>query len=371
MKKILHISKFYHPYFGGIEDVAYNIVTEMSSGYDQRVICFNHEKGTVRTRENGIEVIRINAPITISSQPLSFSYFWYLRSEIMAFQPDIIHVHLPNPLVATYLMRIPTGKAKIVLHWHSDIIGKSLLYNLYRSQERKLLERADTIIATSLQYVELSEPLQDFKQKIAILPNIVNEEKLQPMPGDEQEIAEMKKLYQGKRIVFSVGRHVAYKGLNMLIEAARYLPDNCVVLIGGTGELTEQLQHLAQPQGNKIQFIGRLSEKQMRCYLSIADVYAFPSIDRREAFGVALAEALYCGVPAVSFQINGSGSTWVNQDGQTGIVVSTFDAQKYAEAIRTLLDDEALRTQYAEGARKWVSAHFLKEQIQILTTIYG
>ena len=43
MKKILHISKFYHPYFGGIEDVAYNIVTEMSSGYDQRVICFNHE----------------------------------------------------------------------------------------------------------------------------------------------------------------------------------------------------------------------------------------------------------------------------------------------------------------------------------------
>ena len=371
MKKILHISKFYHPYFGGIEDVAYNIVKEMGGNYNQRVICFNHEKGTVRTRENGIEVLRINAPVTISSQPLSCLYFWHLRNEIINFQPDVIHVHLPNPLVATYLMWIPTGKAKIVLHWHSDIIGKSLLYRLYRPQECKLLERADTIIATSPQYVELSEPLQDFKEKIAILPNIVNEEKLQPMPGDEQEIAKIKKLYQGKRVVFSVGRHVAYKGLDMLIEAARYLPDDCIVLIGGTGELTEQLQHQAQAQGNKIQFIGRLSEKHMRCYLSIADVFAFPSIDRREAFGVALAEALYCGVPAVSFRIEGSGSMWVNQDGKTGIVVPTFDAQKYAAAIRTLLDDEALRTQYAEGAKKWVRAHFLKEQIQMLTTIYG
>ena len=93
MKKVLHISKFYHPYFGGIEDVACNIVTEMRSAYQQRVICFNHEKsGTIRTQENSVEIVRINAPVTIASQPLSISYLWCLRDEIRDFQ-ETVHVN--------------------------------------------------------------------------------------------------------------------------------------------------------------------------------------------------------------------------------------------------------------------------------------
>ena len=86
MKKILHISKFYYPYFGGIEDVVHSIVTEMEDKYEQHVICFNHEKsGTIRTTNQGIEVIRVNAPIITSSQPLSMSYYRFLLDEIDTF----------------------------------------------------------------------------------------------------------------------------------------------------------------------------------------------------------------------------------------------------------------------------------------------
>ena len=101
-----------------------------------------------------------------------------------------------------------------------------------------------------------------------------------------------------------------------------------------------------------------------------ASVFAFPSIDRREAFGVVLAEALYCGIPAVSFRIEGSGTTWVNQNGKTGIVVDRKDPKPYAEAINSLLRNEQLRKQYGENAKQWVRANFLKDKIQTLSKLY-
>ena len=115
---------------------------------------------------------------------------------------------------------------------------------------------------------------------------------------------------------------------------------------------------------------GRLTDTEMRCYLYAADIFAFPSIDRREAFGVALAEALYCGTPAVTFRINGSGVTWVNQDKKTGIIVDEIDEKHYAEALNVLLADEALRIQYGQTAQEWVRAHFLKNRIDSLSELY-
>lgn len=370
MKKVLHISKFYYPYFGGIEDVAHSIVTGMEGKYAQHIICFNHENsGTIRTTLNGVEVLRISAPITIASQPLSWSYYRKLRKEINTFQPDIIHVHFPNPLIGICLLCMPI-KAKLVIHWHSDIIGKGLWYALYRRWEKRVLERADAVIATSEQYIEKSEPLQAYRNKIHILPNIVNEEKLLLQLGDEAVIKDIREQYKDRKIVLFVGRHVPYKGIDILIQAASFLPDDCVVLIGGTGEQTANLQQQALPLGDKVQFLGRLQDKELRCYLHAADVYAFPSIDRREAFGVALAEALYCCLPAVSFHIAGSGSIWVNQNQKTGIVVNPIDAELYARAISSLLQNDEKRMQYGEAAHEWVKAHFLKDQIQKLLTIY-
>ena len=371
MKRILHISKFYYPYFGGIEDVVYNIVGELRDKYIQRVICFNHERtGTVRTLDNGVDIVRVNAPIVIASQPISFSYYRCLRKEIQAFCPDVIHVHFPNPLIGLYLLAMPI-KAKLVIHWHSDIIGKNSLYSLYQPFERRLLERADAIITTSPQYGEYSKPLQPFTEKIHILPNIVNEEKMRLMAGEEPEVQRIRDTYAGKKIILFMGRHVAYKGICHLIKAAQWLDDDCVVLIGGTGDLTHTLKQKAHNVKDKVHFIGRLPSLEMKYHMYAASIFAFPSIDRREAFGVVLAEALYCGLPAVSFNIPGSGATWVNQNGQTGIVVESIDDKQYAEAINTLLRDEPRRQLYGKQAKEWTRENFLKDKILTLTDIYG
>ncbi len=372
MKKILHISKYYFPYHGGLEDIARSIVIEMREKYEQRVVCFNHtHTGTIRSTEDGVEVVRINAPLTISSQPISFSYLQVLRQEIRSFRPDIIHVHFPNPLVGLFLLLIPLDGIRLIIHWHSDILGKQVLYRLYRPLEQRILQRADAILVTSPQYKEYSAPLRKFSEKIHILPNIVHEPKLLFQPEDKQAVKRIKDHFSEKKIVFFLGRHVPYKGVDILLQSVPYLSDTCVVVIGGTGEQTAYWQQLAAPYGDKVQFVGELHDDEKRRFLYASDVFAFPSIDRREAFGVALTEALYCGAPAVSFRIEGSGSMWVNQNGKTGIVVENIDPHAFAEAINTLIQDDVLRARYSKAAHQWIKKNFLKDQLYLLLTVYG
>lgn len=372
MKKILHISKYYFPYHGGLEDIARSIVMEMKEKYEQRVVCFNHtHTGTIRSTEDGVEVVRINAPLTISSQPISFSYLQVLRQEIRSFRPDIIHVHFPNPLVGLFLLLIPLDGIRLIIHWHSDILGKQVLYRLYRPLEQRIMQRADAILVTSPQYKEYSAPLRKFSEKIHILPNIVHEPKLLFQPEDKQAVKRIKDQFSEKKIVFFLGRHVPYKGVDILLQSVPYLSDTCVVVIGGTGEQTAYWQQLAAPYGDKVQFVGELHDDEKRRFLYASDVFAFPSIDRREAFGVALTEALFCGVPAVSFRIEGSGSMWVNQNGKTGIVVENIDPHAFAEAINTLVQDDVLRARYSKAAHQWIKKNFLKDQLYLLLTVYG
>ncbi|MCR5724415.1 MAG: glycosyltransferase, partial [Treponema sp.] len=107
-----------------------------------------------------------------------------------------------------------------------------------------------------------------------------------------------------------------------------------------------------------IEFIGRISDEEKKCYLLTADVFAFPSITKNEAFGIALAEALYCGLPAVTFHIDGSGVNWVNQDSVTGIEVKHFSAQEYALALMNVS-----REKYGENAQRWVRENFTEKVI--------
>ena len=369
MKKILHISKYYYPYYGGIEDVAHTIIKELKPYYEQRIICFNHERGTI-FNINGTDVLRIGTCCNISSQPVSLKYRHLLKQTIDTFQPDYIHLHLPNPLVATYLLTLNLHGAKIVSHWHADILGQKSFYKLYKPFEREILKKSYKIIATSEPYMNSSEAIKPYIDKTLILPNTIDEKKLHLFKGEEEEINKIKEKYNHKKIVFFVGRHVPYKGIDYLIESDKYITEDCMILIGGTGEKSASLKEMAKDHP-RIKFIGRLSNNEVKYYLHASDVFAFPSINRSEAFGVALAEALYCGLPAVSFYIDGSGTMWVNQNNKTGLVVENKNVEKYGEAISILLGNEILRKQMSEAAKEWARQNFLPNQIlPIIEKVY-
>lgn len=162
----------------------------------------------------------------------------------------------------------------------------------------------------------------------------------------------LKAKYGNKPIVFFVGRHIQYKGLPHLINAERFVKSDCVFVIAGKGPLTEELK--AQCHSDRVHFVGRLSDEELKLYHYAASVFAFPSITKNEAFGVALAEAMYCGTPAVTFTIPGRGVNWVSLNGETGIEVPNGDDEAYAKAIDSFLGDKELSKRYAENGMKRV-----------------
>ena len=105
-------------------------------------------------------------------------------------------------------------------------------------------------------------------------------------------------------------------------------------------------------------FVGKLSDEELKIHHYAASVFAFPSITKNEAFGVALAEAMYCGTPAVTFTIPGSGVNWVSLNNETGLEVPNGDDKAFAKAIDTLLGDKDLSRRFAENGKKRAKDNF-------------
>ena len=160
-----------------------------------------------------------------------------------------------------------------------------------------------------------------------------------------------------------------YKGLEYLIKSEAYIESDCKILIAGSGPLTEKLKMMTSSE--RIEFIGRIPDNDIRIYMSAAVIFAFPSITKNEAFGVALAEAMYCRAVPVTFTIDGSGVNWVNLNGVTGIEVANKDYLAFAVAIDKLLCNDVLRQKYSDNARQRVLDMFTIPVIKpILKQLY-
>lgn len=361
MKKILHISKYYYPFRGGIEQVVRDSVQALSEQYEHKVICFNHQKKDETDFVDDVEVIRCGCFAKISSQDMSFSYGKKLKKVINEFEPDMIIFHYPNPFVARYLLKYIKPETKLVLYWHLDIVKQKVLRKLFINQNYRLLRRADKIVATSPIYIEGSKWLFKVKEKCCVIPNCINTERLQLDAETEQLVEKIKTENSGKTICMALGRHTEYKGFTYLIKAAKELDDNFKIFIAGKGELTDELK--AEAEGDsKVQFLGLVSDMELKAYLNAMDIFCFPSITKNEAFGIALAEAMYYGKPAVTFTIPGSGVNYVSINNETGIEVPNRDVKAYAKALNKLRNDVELRNQYGINANKRVVENFLYSQ---------
>jgi glycosyltransferase involved in cell wall biosynthesis len=353
--KILHISKYYYPYIGGVENICKYLV-EHETEHETAVVCFSEGHRDEVDEVNGHRVYRVATWINVARQALSLSYFTVLRKAIREFQPDVIQFHWANPFPAAVLLTLIPKEVKLVIHWHMDIIKQKHIYPFIKPVERALLRRADRVVVTSPNYRDGSLPLQPFKEKVRIVPNAIDETVMTLRPGDEEAIEGIRAKYGHRKIVFFVGRHITYKGLPCLLEAERMVQEDCVVVIAGSGPLTTELK--AACSSERVFFVGRLSDDELRWYHHAAAVFAFPSITKNEAFGVALAEAMYAYTPAVTFHIPGSGVNWVSLHGETGLEAPNGDCRAYAEAIDMLLSHPEMAKRMGEAGHNRVKNNF-------------
>jgi glycosyltransferase involved in cell wall biosynthesis len=348
--KVLHVSKFYPPVMGGIESVAFELTEGMNRlGHRADVLCADLGRSTrVDTAALGYTITRAGSFGKLLSTSMSPALAWHMRR--LCGDYDVIHVQMPDPMAALALW-FARPRAKVVLHWQSDVVNQRRALKLYQPLQHWLLRRADAIIATTPPYAASSPWLQPWKDKIAVFPVGISDFE----PADRSEgIARVRRLHGGKRLVFSLGRMTYYKGFDVLIDAAAALPDDCMVAVGGGGELLQSYREdvARRGLGEKIVFLGRLSDADILDYYAACDVFCLASTVRAEAFGVVLLEAMALGKPLVATDIPGSGVPWVNVDGVTGLNVPVRDSAALARAVDRLLHDGALAARMGVAARE-------------------
>ena len=245
--KVLQLGKFY-PIRGGVEKVAFDLMKGLSErGIECHMLCAAEEgEDRIILLNEHAQLICTHTWVKACATMISPSMIFTLRK--ICGKYDIIHVHHPDPMACLALF-LSGYKGKVVLHWHSDIQKQKMLLKLYYPLQQWLLKRADVIVGTSPVYLAESPFLQHVQHKTVCLP--IGVEPMQPVP---EAVKALRSEYPGKKIVFSLGRLVAYKGYRFLVEAAQYLKDgirgfegraaegNCFLEFAGKGETIRESQ---------------------------------------------------------------------------------------------------------------------------------
>ena len=347
--RVLHLYKDYYPVVGGMENHIRMLAEGAAGrGIDVTVLVTSLSRSTEIAEAGGVRVIKAGRIASLASTPLSLDLFLWLRR----LEPDIAHLHSPYPWGE--MAHLMFGRSqKTVITYQSDIVRQKNLLKLYRPFLGRVLARSDRIIATSPQYIQSSPYLSKVADKCVVVPLGIDIEQFQ-RPRTE-EVIRLRSDYSPPLLLF-VGILRYYKGLEYLIQAMRHV--DARLLVVGSGPMEQTWRKLVVKLGltDKVFFVGQHVD-DLPAYYQACDVFVLPSSHRSEAFGAVQVEAMACGRALISTEL-GTGTSWVNVDGETGLVVPARDADALAEAINRMLGDEARRMEMGEKGRKRARQEF-------------
>ena len=373
--KVLQLGKFY-PIRGGVEKVMWDLTEGLSAagvtcdmlcaqlrryGPDERDKDLYQGDGVFRFNEFG-RVICVPAWAKLAATMISPAMIGWVHRHAKEY--DIIHVHHPDPMAALAL-RLSGYRGKVVLHWHSDIVSQRFFLALYKPLQNWLIRRADRILGTTPVYVASSPYLKDVQDKCGYVPIGID-----PIRYDAAHADAIRSRYSGKTLLFSLGRLVPYKGFSYLIDAMSLLPERFHLVLGGKGPLKEALEEQIREKGLQHRVSlhsGYIPDETVFALFGAADIFVLSSIMKTEAFGIVQIEAMSCGTPVVATRIPGSGASWVNEEGVSGLNAEPSDARSLADAI---LGVEEKERQFSEGAVHRFGKLFSKGKMinKIITT---
>ena len=371
--RILHLGKYYAPQRGGIESYL-QALAEWMTARGETVGALVHQRPGVWRSDietmGGVEIRRVACVGAPVYTPMSPTFPLALSRALREFNPDLLHLHLPNPSCFAALASPRARRLPWVVHWHSDIPPDApdwrlrLGYRAYRPFERALLKRARAIIATSQSYVDASAALAPWRSKVTVIPLGIEDVAL-PAPSHDLWPHE-----RGLRLL-AVGRLSHYKGFEVVIDALANSRDARLVLVG-EGEAAAALHARAAERGvaQRIHFAGGLDEAALLSAYASADAFVLPSLNRGEAFGLVLLEAMRARLPVIASAIAGSGVVEVVAGDATGLLVAPNDANALAHAILQF-EDAARRKQMGEaGRRRWAESFTLQRSAERVLALY-
>ena len=348
--KILQISKFEPTYQGGIE----KLVKELSNNLSQQsiqndILCFGENKKSQVIVKGKQKIYICRTLFSFFSAPVSLSIFFYLKKILHDY--DIIHIHLPNPILAFYLRFIKLENHKITIHFHADV-SRKLGYFLYRYYESFLLRNALKIIVTTHSLSQI-ETLKKYKRKFLIIPSYLNESDY--AKADQNLIKKDFKNLASKEFICFVGRFSKYKNLPMLIRSFSKLKNNLKLYLIGNGKELKRVRSLIRELSleSRIKILNNIDNNEKRYFLNKALFTVLPSTTSAESYGYVQVESMAQGSPIISFDIKDSGVGEINKN-QTGILLKVMKNIKdcenlLSEAINSLFEDRERLKFYSQN----------------------
>lgn len=357
MLKVLHFYKTYYPdTFGGIEQVIYQLSeSSISFNIESTVLSLSRRGNSKDDTIGNQHVFYSKTDFEIASTPFSLSCIKTFKSLVE--KADIIHYHFPFPFM-DILHFICGVKKPTILSYHSDIVKQKSILRLYTPLMEHFLDSVDCIVAASPNYAETSYVLQKYKDKVQVIPYGLDERPYLREDNDRLQFWENK---VGKDFFLFIGAFRYYKGLHTLLNAAHNT--SLPIVIVGSGVIEKELK--AQAEGlslPNVHFVGALPDKDKAALLQLCFSVVFPSHLRSEAFGITLLEGAMYGKPLISCEI-GTGTSYINQNNQTGIVIPPSDSTALHDAMLTLWEDKQLATKYGKNARARFEALFTAERM--------
>ncbi|WP_440998046.1 glycosyltransferase [Arhodomonas sp. SL1] len=269
---------------------------------------------------------------------------------------DLIQYHFPWPF-GDLLRAFAANGRPSVLTYHSDVVGKGALGRLYAPLMRRTLAGMHAIVATSPAYARTSPVLAGYAgdPRLRVIPLGVREQTYRRALDEAArvDVVERHGLPRGDYFLF-VGALRRYKGLEYLLSAARRC--DLPLAVAGSGELEGMLRQARQRQRN-LWWLGHVTDAEKFALLRDCRALVLPSHLRSEAFGLILVEAAMCGVPMICCEI-GTGTSYINRDGETGLVVPPADSDALAAAMERLAGDDALASGMGQRARQRYQQRF-------------
>ncbi|WP_293783134.1 glycosyltransferase family 4 protein [uncultured Aeromicrobium sp.] len=301
---------------------------------------------------------RLGVRIARTPHPRDPAYSAALTSLVRSLAPDVFHVHVGTGRENFGGARAAraAGVAAVVETLHMPWMMRSP-----RKREAFFasLDAVDRLIVVSEAQRATYERIGVPTTQMRTVPNGVVPRKT----GYGRDAARrLLGLNRHRPVLMTVGRLAVQKGHRHLIDALPRLletwPD-LVAIVAGDGHLRDALEdHAARlGVGHALHLIGHRTE--VRALLDAADVFVLPS--RQEGMPMAALEAMDAALPVVATHVTGTSE--VVDHGVTGWLVQPGDPRQIADAIATLLSDDALRRRFGDAGRRLYRERFTAERM--------
>jgi len=275
---------------------------------------------------------------------------------VVAFKPDLIHVHhtMVNSWAARFVRSI--FGTKFILTSHGSCLHAITRDRRYFRLTRDALNAANaiTVVSGDTRSKLLKTFGQELSGKTRTIPGGI---RLSLFPSVRPKVAELRKKFgmEGKKVALFTGRIISEKGVEYLVKAAKTILGQ--VIIAGDGpqraHLEELIAKMKLTNVTILPFVKKYEEFLDLYYL--ADVFVSPAV-WDEPLGLTIIEAMAAKTPVIVTRKGGV--TMAVKDGINGLFVRPRNSTEIASAVNKLFADDDLRAKMGERGREVVEARF-------------